>query len=153
MPNAILIRKAAPSDAQAVGQVYLAARKTFLPYAPLAHSDEDVQQWVREQLIPAGGVWVATSQGRVIGMLGLARRQSIGWLDHLYLHPNYVGRGIGARLLEVAKLELGAPMRLYTFQANSGARRFYEQHGFRAIAFSNGATNEEKCPDVLYELI
>jgi hypothetical protein len=27
----------------------------------------------------------------------------------------------------------------------------YESRGFRAIAFGDGAGNEEKCPDVLYE--
>jgi hypothetical protein len=32
------------------------------------------------------------------------------------------------------------------------ALSFYERHGFRAIAFSDGSANEERCPDVLYEL-
>jgi len=42
----------------------------------------------------------------------------------LYLHPRAVGQGIGARLVELAQSQLGPPIRLYTFQANSGARRF-----------------------------
>jgi ribosomal protein S18 acetylase RimI-like enzyme len=44
------------------------------------------------------------------------------------------------------------PIRLYTFQENVQARRFYERHGFVAIRFSDGSSNEERCPDVLYEL-
>ena len=44
------------------------------------------------------------------------------------------------------------PIRLYTFQTNAGARRFYERYGFRAIRFTDGRANEEHCPDVLYEL-
>lgn len=44
-----------------------------------------------------------------------------------------------------------APLRLYTFQANHGAMRFYERHDFLAIAFTDGQANEERCPDVLYE--
>jgi RimJ/RimL family protein N-acetyltransferase len=55
-------------------------------------------------------------------------------------------------MLERARRELGSVIRLYTFRANTVSRRFYERHGFRAVAFSDGHTNEERCPDVLYEL-
>jgi ribosomal protein S18 acetylase RimI-like enzyme len=47
---------------------------------------------------------------------------------------------------------LALPVRLCTFQANVRARSFYERHGFKAIAFGDGNSNEERCPDVLYEL-
>ncbi len=47
---------------------------------------------------------------------------------------------------------LPRPIRLYCFHANTGARAFYERHGFKAVAFSDGSTNEERCPDVLYVL-
>jgi hypothetical protein len=47
---------------------------------------------------------------------------------------------------------LARPVRLYTFQPNEHARRFYERKGFAPIEFSDGSTNEERCPDVLYEL-
>jgi len=66
--------------------------------------------------------------------------------------PAHVGRRIGSSLLAHALLILPRPILLYTFQANTGARRFYERHGFRAIQFTDGRANEERCPDVLYEL-
>lgn len=44
------------------------------------------------------------------------------------------------------------PIRLYTFQQNAGARRFYGRSGFASIQFTDGSANEERCPDVLYEL-
>ena len=34
--------------------------------------------------------------------------------------------------------------------ANSGARRFYERHGFTAAKFGDGSGNEEKLPDIQY---
>ena len=46
---------------------------------------------------------------------------------------------------------LQVPIRLYTFQANLGARRLYAWHGFRVIEFTDGQANEEHCPDALYE--
>lgn len=63
-----------------------------------------------------------------------------------------VGQKIGSALLAHAIQTLAKPIRLYTFQQNTGARRFYERHGFHAIQFTEGEGNEEKCPDVLYEL-
>jgi GNAT superfamily N-acetyltransferase len=131
--------------------VYLAARKRFLPYAPLAHSDEEIRRWIAEVLIPQQEVSVAELDGRVVGMMALVRREGMGWIDHLYLAPEAVGQGIGSVFVAQAKERLGAPVRLHTFQANQGARRFYERHGFRAIQFGDSSQNEERCPDVLYE--
>ena len=84
-------------------------------------------------------------------MMAVSQQDGVGWIDQLYLHPSVVGRGIGSRFIELGRESLGSPIRLYTFQENAGARRFYERHGFHAIAFSDGANNEERCPDVLYE--
>jgi len=71
-------------------------------------------------------------------------------MDQLYVCPQAQRRGIGTRLLEHAKRGRGR-LRLYTFQSNDPAREFYETHGFTAIAFGDGTTNEEGAPDVLYE--
>jgi GNAT superfamily N-acetyltransferase len=120
-------------------------------WAPLAHSDEAVRLWIRERLIPAGGTTVAVVDGQVIGFLSVSADGGGGWIDHLYLRPDWVGRGAGTRLLELARDRLPVPIRLYTFQQNERARRFYESRGFRAIAFADGSLNEERCPDVLYE--
>ena len=105
-------------------------------------------------MVAVGGVSVAvtgSSNDGVLGMMAVSQQDGVGWIDQLYLHPSVVGRGIGSRFIALAKESLGSPIRLYTFQENAGARRFYERHEFRAIAFSDGATNEEHCPDVLYE--
>jgi len=54
--------------------------------------------------------------------------------------------------MTVALSSLRRPIRLYAFQQNAGARRFYERFGFLPIEWSDGSRNEEGCPDVLYEL-
>jgi putative acetyltransferase len=41
-------------------------------------------------------------------------------------------------------------LELWCFQANTSARRFYEERGFRAIRFTDGMHNEEKTPDIRY---
>jgi ribosomal protein S18 acetylase RimI-like enzyme len=145
------IHSAETGDAGEVAEVYLTSRKKFLPFAPLAHSDAEVRDWISGTLIPGGGVTVAEVEGSVVGMLAISETDGVGWIDQLYLAPDWVGRGIGSALLEFALEQLGSPVRLYTFQENTGARRFYERHGFRVIALSDGADNEERCPDALYE--
>lgn len=145
----VLLRAAATADAAGVADVYLASHKRFLPFAPLVHSDTEVRRWVADHLIPSAGVTVAYRDGRVVGMMAVSRDAEAGWIDQLYVDPASVAHGIGTRLVERAKRELDAPIRLYTCQANEDALRFYERHGFRTLAFGDG--NEEGCPDVLCE--
>lgn len=147
----ILFRPATDTDAETVADIYLASRRMFVPFAPLAHDEVDVRRWVRDVLIPSGQVTVAEESKAVVGFMAISRDGELGWIDHLYLAPSTTGRGIGSAFVSQAKVELGAPIRLYTFQENHSARRFYERHGFVAMKFGDGSENEEKCPDVLYE--
>jgi GNAT superfamily N-acetyltransferase len=146
------LRVAVPADATRVADILIEARAAFMPYAPSAHSDNDVRAWVREQLLPAGGATVAVVSGRVVGVIAVSQDSAHSWINQMSLEPQVVGQRIGSALLAHAMAVLPRPVRLYTFQANTGARRFYERHGFVPIAFTDGAANEERCPDVLYEL-
>jgi ribosomal protein S18 acetylase RimI-like enzyme len=148
---ALQLRAATLADAAAVADVYLRSRKELVTCAPLAHSEDDVREWIRTQLIPAGRTTIAVIEWQVVGLLAISTGADAGWIDHLYVLPTWVRRGIGTRLLTLARQRLPAPIRLYTFQENHRARRFYESRGFRAIAFGDGFGNEEKCPDILYE--
>lgn len=145
------LRPATIGDADAVADVYLRSRKELVACAPLAHSDEDVRDWIRGRLIPAGRTTVAVVDGLVVGLVSVASATDGSWIEQLYLHPAWIARGIGTRLLELARAELPPPIRLYTFQCNARARDFYERRGFKAVRFGDGSGNEEKCPDVLYE--
>lgn len=142
----VVYRHAAPSDAQGIAEVYLASRKTFLPFAPLAHSETGVRQWIAEVFIPSGNVTVAVAFNEPIGMMAFSRDESFDWIDQLYLHPWAVGRGIRTHFLERAKQELGPVIRLYTLQANTSSRRFYERHGFQAVAFNDGRATKSSVP-------
>lgn len=147
----LVFRLAEAADAPAISDVYLAAWKEFFTFTKSAHSDENVCIWIADYLLSHTETHVALLNDSLIGMMSLTRDESAGWIDQLYIHPRAVGLGIGSQFMERAKIMLGSSIRLYTFQANTGARRFYERHGFTAIAFNDGSNNEEKCPDVLYE--
>ena len=95
---------------------------------------------------------VAEIDGRIAGFVATHFQDGRTWISHLYLAPGFTGRQIGAALLAHALEFAERPVRLWAFQRNEGARRFYERHGFLAIDFTDGRSNEEGCPDVLYEL-
>ncbi len=55
-------------------------------------------------------------------------------LINLAVHPLYQRRGVGSRILEHMKeraLRESRPLSLGAYKTNSGARRFYERHGFK----------------------
>ena len=146
-----VLRRAKPQDAEHVAEILIAARREFMPFAPSAHPDPEVRQWVREVLLPTHEVTVVTETGQVVGVLACSQKGEHSWIDHLMLHPAVVGRGIGSQLLGHAIATMPSPIRLYTFQPHARARKFYERHGFVAIEFTDGRSNEERVPDVLYE--
>lgn len=96
-------------------------------------------------------VRVATEAGRPIGYVGFGHDPVHGpMVLHLYLDPARQRRGIGSRLLAEAEAALGPRLSLVCIARNNGARAFYESHGFRVAATSDGAGTEEGEPDILY---
>ncbi|MGQ7847056.1 GNAT family N-acetyltransferase [Granulosicoccus sp. 3-233] len=145
------LRSASEGDAESVARILVSARLAYLPFAPSAHSPDAVRRWVGNNLIPSGGVVVAQLDDENVGVLAISESGGIGWIDQLYMAPGHVNQGIGSQLLEHALSLLPRPIHLWTFQENHGAIRFYQRHGFKAIRYTDGAGNEEKCPDMLFE--
>ena len=146
----VAIRRATAADASGVADVYLASFHATYDF-PLAHTDGEVRDWITGFLTrgDAGGrsTWVAEADGRIVALLVLDEEG----IDQLYVDPSRLGRGIGSRLVALAKTERPGGLGLYTFQVNARARRFYERHGFVATWFGDGSANEEGQPDVRYE--
>jgi ribosomal protein S18 acetylase RimI-like enzyme len=146
-----MLRPAIAEDALAVAQVLIESRKAFLPFAPSVHAEEDILDWVASRLIPTGGVTVAVVEKKAVAVLATTEDETVAWINQLYVLPGFEGQGFGSKLLSHAHVSLKRPIRLYTFQQNVAAIRFYEQHGYEPVEFTDGSMNEEKCPDILYE--
>jgi GNAT superfamily N-acetyltransferase len=138
-----VIRQGSPADADAVGRVFIRARDA-MTYLPRIADDErpKLGGWITAR----HEIWVLEDRGRVIGFAGLSR----GWLDHLYVDPDSQSRGLGSMLLEHVKGLQPEGTRLWVFQKNAGARRFYERHEFRLEKMTDGLGNMEREPDALY---
>ncbi len=102
--------------------------------------------FIEQVILRECAVTAAEVGARVVGFLAL---QDSG-IRLRHAHPDFVGRGIGGTLLDDAKRAGSPALELRCFQANAGARRFYERHGFAAVRFTDGRDNEEKMPDVRY---
>jgi GNAT superfamily N-acetyltransferase len=136
-----------PAEAGSLADLWLRSRAASLPsIPPTIHTDEEVRGWFEEIVFPSCEVWVADHQGEAMALMVLDHE----WINQLYVDPAATGRGIGGTLLEHAMRVRPTELKLWTFQSNLGARRFYESHGFVATVSTTG-DNEERAPDVCYE--
>jgi GNAT superfamily N-acetyltransferase len=140
------LRGASQSDADGIADVFIAAL-AGMSYLPRLHSDEETRGWIRSAVLAEDEVWVAEEKGRVVGFAALAE----GWLEHLYVAPDRQGRGIGTALFNLVTVCLPAGFRLWIFQRNEGARRFYERRGCSVVELTDGSGNEYREPDALLE--
>lgn len=142
------LRRATPADADAVADVYDASYR-LLSFLPTLHTAQERRLFIETQIFATCAVTVAERSGRIASFL--ARRAEE--IRLLYTHPDDIGRGAGGLLMAGAQDEArraGHELALWCFQQNTRARRFYEARGFVAVAFTDGASNEERTPDMRY---
>src|SRR5690348_15387540 len=94
------LRRGIDSDARAIAELYLRARKAAVPAIPtMVHTDEETRRWIAQRVVPQTELWVAeTGDGSLIGMLVLKD----DWVDQLYVEPTLTGQGIGGELVSLA---------------------------------------------------
>ncbi len=139
------IRTATPKDSRACADVHMLARKS-MDYLPQdLHTPEETYTWKRDVVLLHERVWVAEVGHQIVAYASV----SDGFLNNLYVLPDHQRRGIGSALLSKVKMHLPGGVRLWTFEPNGAAIRFYERHDFATIERSDGRTNEENVADRL----
>jgi GNAT superfamily N-acetyltransferase/chorismate mutase len=142
MSTDLLLRPAVTTDAGAVAEVQIAARReAAMPRG--IHTDDEVRAWLAAKLAE-DEVWVAEVDGVVAGYA----RVTATWLDDLYVAPSYAGQGVGSALLDVVKAQRPGGFCLWVFEMNTPARAFYLRHGLVELEHTDGAANEERAPDL-----
>ena len=141
-----LLRRLSPDDAERAALVHRRAYDDRLPWLAGRHTPGEDLWYFRERVFKDCALWGALGQeGALLGFIALRD----GWIDQLYVLPEWQGQGIGGALLAQAK-SAWPQLRLWTFQKNLAARRFYEANGFTCIEETGGSRNEEGEPDALY---
>lgn len=138
----MILRQAQQGDVDAIAKI-MGDWCAATPYIPALHTGEEdckfICRTVNEQDVLAAEV------DGVVGFVARAGEE----ITQLYLAPDARGQGIGAALLSAMK-DRSNKLALWCFQANKGARRFYEREGFVIARLTDGADNEERLPDVRY---
>jgi putative acetyltransferase len=141
----IRLRRASLEDMPATATLHRLAMTVSLPFLPHLHTPEEDRAYFETQLFPNNAIWLAEEEGTLLGYAA----HSPGWLNHLYVHPDHQGRGVGAALMKQVMAD-DDHLQLWAFQKNERARGFYERRGFELHGLTDGAANEEREPDALY---
>lgn len=143
------VRRLARTEMAIAAAVMRVSFDDRLPHFTGLHTPEEDEYFFREIVYPSCEVWGAFMRNALVGVIAFHPEE----IEQLYIHPAAQRRGIGTALLALAKAtarKAGTVLELSTFQCNNGARSFYESHGFTPVAFSDGAHNEERAPDIRY---
>lgn len=116
-------------------------------WIPRVHGPDAVAAYLRESVLRRHAGWVAEDSAGLCGFLALDTDDSL--ISLLYVASRARGHGTGKVLVDQAKRTCPRGLGLWTFVANTGARRFYEREGFREVARTDG-DNEEGLPDILF---
>lgn len=144
--SGVLLRDATAADADAIVTLIRSSKAAAMPWLAVPHSVEEDLPWVVEVLLQEATVIVVDVEGAIVGVMAVEG----AWLSQLYVAAEQQGVGTGGLLLDRAKDLSPGGLRLWAFQRNTRARRFYEGAGFVATRFTSGTGNEEHEPDVLY---
>lgn len=105
--------------------LWLRSRRAAAPAIPPSiHSEDEVKAWFRDVVLPTHELWVIGPRRHPAAMMVLSR----GWVQQLYVAPDQFRQGYGSKLLRFAQSRQDE-LSLWTFEANTGARAFYEKRG------------------------
>ncbi|MEL6839083.1 MAG: GNAT family N-acetyltransferase [Pseudomonadota bacterium] len=139
----MILRAANERDIAPIAQI-IGDWRADTPYIPPLHTRDEDRQFIAG-LVAAQDVVVAEKDEAVQGFIA---RDGVE-IGQLYLALHARGQGLGTALLDHMKGQ-SDHLELWCFQANTGARRFYERHGFFAERLTDGADNAEQQPDIRY---
>ncbi len=147
----VTIRAAERHESDLCAEIFREAWRGMWFVPQNLHTTEEDRRWMgnvfTEQLVLVAEAdsdsGSAAKRAMLVGFLSMGA----GTIHNLYIKPGFQGQGIGHSLIETAKASSGGQLKLWVFEPNEGAIRFYERHGFSTLRQTDGQDNEEKVPD------
>ena len=124
----IQIRRATVSDRPELSRIFLSARREAFSWCdPQSFAPDDfVDQTIGEAIYLAHD-----ADFRILGFISIWEQDR--FVHHLYVAPEWQGRGVGTSLLQSLHSWLPLPYRLKCLMANSSAYSFYLKLGWTDI--------------------
>ncbi len=148
------IVRATPDDADALTEISHAAKRHW------GYPEQWIESWrdiltMRPEFIAANVTYCAMENGRAVGFYLLTTESDGLHLDHLWVTPHAMGRGIGRALFEHALEEakkLGH--RILKIEADPNAEGFYTRMGARRVGVTVTTIENQRreLPLLLYDL-
>ena len=111
---------------------------------PLIHNVEERADYGRWLLEHTSVTMIHNSIG-VVGFLALEKHI----IQALYIKKDFQGFGFGQAAIKFAQKQF-EELRLWVFQSNIGAQKFYQRLGFQIVEKSDGEDNDYRLPDIFY---
>ncbi len=133
----VVIRTATAADARAILDCLAAAFESYrTTYTHDAYLDTVLTEETITARLAVMQVFVAASGDQIVGTIACSKQDaSEGHLRGMAVLPEWLGRGIGEKLLHAAEAELiqegCSRITLDTTDPLQRATRFYEKHGYR----------------------
>jgi len=142
------IRRALSADAETVGRIHVeswnVAYRGIMPDDVIARTDlaYRTQFWAERIADPDWPVFLVEEQGEAVAFCQMIPTTDanddpsrVGHITSLHVLPQLRGRGYGRMLIDHVFAEFRrrgfVEVTLWVLEENQGARRFYEQYGFR----------------------
>lgn len=123
------VRPALPEDAEALTKIAHDAKRHW------GYPERWIKHWQADLTISSGylannPVFVAESDGKIVGFYSLVIRKDKAELDHLWVMPEYIGTGVGKALFFHAMQDAaGRQISDVQISADPNAEGFYTKMG------------------------
>jgi N-acetylglutamate synthase-like GNAT family acetyltransferase len=125
----IEFRRARPDEADHLTALAHAAKRHWgYPESWIAHWKSDLT--ITSEFISTNEVFVALAGKDIIGCSALVLGDSIAELEHMWIKPEYMGKGVGRELLaQVTNRAANLDLRELEISADPNAEGFYRHMG------------------------
>lgn len=129
----IHIRRALPDDADALTRIAISAKRHW------EYPERWIEIWTPQltftpEYFQVNESWTAEADSSLVGFYTIQERHGIGWLENLWVLPEYIGRGIGLRLfLHAVDLACQRGFKTLQLEADPNAVGFYERMGMYKV--------------------
>ena len=132
----ITIQRAAPEQHERLTRIAFAAKKYW------GYPERWMEIWkdaltITPEFIVVNEVHAATLESEVAGFYGLIVSRGKVQLEHMWIDPDYIGRGIGKQLFDHAiEIATGLGADSIEIESDPNAEGFYKRMGARQVGES-----------------